>query len=81
MNVLKKAGLLVSLLSTGFGLTASADSFLINTGSDVAPYEFLSSLNRGAYSTLYTFDGDGHGFDHRASNLFDSSSNEMDAGA
>ena len=63
MNVLKKAGLLVSLLSTGFGLTASADSFLINTGSDVAPYEFLSSLNRGAYSTLYTFDGDGHGFE------------------
>lgn len=50
----------------GFALAppSISDTFLISSGWDVAPYEFLPSSNRGNYTTLYAFDEDnGHGFE------------------
>lgn len=47
---------LLALFGFSLAIPAHADQFVINTGVDNAPYEFLPTLVREGYTTLYVFD-------------------------
>lgn len=64
MKITKVHALMILLFSFTLPSSAFSDSFTINTGWDVAPYQFLPSSNRGNYTTLYAFSGTGgHDFE------------------
>ncbi|MDG2048845.1 MAG: DNRLRE domain-containing protein [Myxococcota bacterium] len=54
----KKTSSLLLLFLSLFLIVGSArsDEFTVNSGVDVSPYEFLPTLSREGYTTLYVFD-------------------------